>query len=250
MELTVVIPAYNEAAKIECDLVAARDYLQLKGACEILVVDDGSTDDTHRIVERFIARHDKSCSVAIRLLSYGGNRGKGFAVRHGILESKGRRVAFVDSGLCVPYSNLDRGLAMIDQGFDVAIASRRLEGACVKRRQPIYRRVGSHVFWRLMRMVMGIGVTDTQCGFKVYRGGAARQLFSFVKTDGFMFDIEALCEAQRQDMAIAEFPVEWSNDNDTRYRPVLGTCKNFTELFWIRYRQLFTRRRLCETRLP
>ncbi|MBI1861091.1 MAG: glycosyltransferase [Deltaproteobacteria bacterium] len=236
MHLSLIIPAFNEAKKITHDLEAARDFLSSKPQSEVIVVDDGSRDATRAIVEEWVI--NASMQHTFRLLSYGGNRGKGYAIRYGVKNSSGSYVAFVDSGLCVPLSYLDHGFEKIGSGFDFAIASRRLPGAQVKREQPTYRKVGSVVFWYLMKGAMGIEVSDTQCGFKVYKGDVARDLFSHLKTDGFMFDIEALRLAKKLGYRGTEFAVAWSSDHDSRYHPVAGTWRNFRELAAMRFRDL------------
>ncbi len=243
MNLSIIIPAYNESSKLTRDLEAAVLYgAKKQGRTEVLVVDDGSRDDTARVARDF-AEQNSNATVSIKVLSYGGNRGKGYAVRYGVAQSLGEAVAFVDSGLCVPLEYLEVGLGKLAEGFDFAIASRRMKGSRIQRNQPAYRQWGSIVFWRLMKLVMGIEVTDTQCGFKIYRGECARRLFGTLRTDGFMFDIEALRAAKRLKYRGAEFPVEWSNDGDTRYHPVFGTWKNLTELLWILLRDLNPPRR-------
>lgn len=235
--LSVIIPAYNEAKKIARDLDAARTYLGDKPwKSEVIVVDDGSADHTAQVVTDYVARV-KSLKPLITLCSYPRNRGKGFAVRYGVLQAKGSRVAFVDSGLCVPYACLDRGLRLLDEGFDCAIASRRASGTKVVRAQPAHRRLGSQAFSAVVKGIMGVNfVSDTQCGFKVYTSAAAKAIFSRVRTDGFMFDVEALMVAKKLGFRIGEFPVEWANDEDTRYHPVWGTMRNFKELLRIRVR--------------
>jgi dolichyl-phosphate beta-glucosyltransferase len=236
MYLSIVIPAFNEARKIHRDLQAASHFLEAQRySSEVLVVDDGSRDDTRAIVKRNLPKM-KSAKVAYRLLDYGENHGKGYAVRYGIERAKGDSIAFVDSGLCVPFSYLEKGLELIENGADFAIASRRVPGTRILEAQPLYRQLGSKAFWLVMRTCMGVPFNDTQCGFKVYRREAAKQIFSRVHTDGFMFDVEALMVATRLGLKGAEFAVEWSNDRDTRYRPVGGTVRNFTELVRIRVR--------------
>jgi glycosyltransferase involved in cell wall biosynthesis len=238
MHLSLVIPAFNESAKIQHDLEAARKFLKEQPfSSEILVVNDGSTDATQQIAEAYAKKRADS-KVAIRVLAYGQNRGKGYAVRYGVEKALGERIAFVDSGLCVPLEHLLRGLEKIDKGYDFAIGSRRIAGTRIVRPQPLYRRLGSKAFWIVVQSVMGVRVSDTQCGFKVYSGNAAKEIFSRVRTDGFMFDIEALIVARKQGLRGAEFPVEWSNDGDSRYHPIWGTIRNFRELMKIRYQSL------------
>lgn len=235
--LSVIVPAFNEAKKIARDLDAARAFLEQKPwKSEIIVVNDGSSDHTAEVVQAYIDRV-KSQNPHITLASYPRNRGKGFAVRYGVLQSRGERVAFVDAGLCVPYSCLDRGIALLNEGYDCAIASRRASGTKVLRKQPAYRRWGSRAFSAVVHGIMGVNfVSDTQCGFKLYRLAAAKAIFSRVKTDGFMFDVEALLVAKKLGFRIGEFAVEWANDSDTRYHPVWGTIRNFRELAKIRVR--------------
>ena len=236
MYLSLVIPAYNEAAKIERDLEAARQFLESQSySSEILVVDDGSRDDTRTVADNY-GEKNGSEKVRFRILSYSQNRGKGYAVRFGVANAQGQRIAFVDAGLCVPLSYLNRGLEQIEAGNDVAIASRRMAGTKIVTAQPLYRRLGSKVFWLVVQTFMGVRVSDTQCGFKVYSARAAKEIFSRVTTDGFMFDIEALRIATRLGFKQSEFAVEWSNDSDSRYHPFWGTIRNFKELVKIRLR--------------
>lgn len=234
MNLSIIIPAYNEAGKIERDLLAAETFLQKRpGSAEVLVVDDGSKDETAVVVQKFADKHSTS-TLTFRLLNYGHNRGKGFAIKYGMLRAQGDFAAFVDSGLCVPFEYLERGIEKLQMGFDYAVASRRLPGTKIVQAQPLYRRIGSKIFWIGMKIAMGIEVTDTQCGFKVYRRDVAREIFSAVTTDGFMFDIEALLLAKEMQFKGAEFAVQWSNDGDTRYNPFWGTLRNMRELSRIR----------------
>jgi dolichyl-phosphate beta-glucosyltransferase len=236
MYLSIVIPAYNEESKIIRDLEAAKAFLTKQTySSEVIIVNDGSQDQTKQVVEAAIPGLSTD-KITFRLCSYEANRGKGYAVRYGVLHAKAENVAFVDAGLCVPYDCLERGLQKIEDGADYAIASRRLPQTQIKEEQPLYRKVGSQVFWCVVQGIMRVKVSDTQCGFKVYTARAAKKIFSVLKTDGFMFDIEALIVAEKLGLTPAEFPVEWSNDSDTRYHPVWGTIRNFKELLRIRLR--------------
>lgn len=231
--LSIVIPAYKESAKIVRDLEAACWFLEENNIDgEIVVVDDGSPDDTYaRVVE---------CAVKypyIRPFRYEENRGKGYALRYGIAQTRGRFVMFADAGLCVPYDNVLRGLELLRDGdCEMAHGSRATDQAVIRRAQPLYRRVGSKVFWLMLKCFMGIpdGIQDTQCGFKVYKGDVARGLYGACRTDGFMIDIELIRRATRRGWRIKEFPVEWSDDPDTRFHPIWGMIRNFRELFKIR----------------
>lgn len=239
MKLSVIIPAYNEARKIEADLRLTREFLAAQSyESEVLVVDDGSSDGTASVVERALLELNTNPKVKFQILSYGENKGKGYAVRFGMERGRGQYLAFMDAGMCVPLRFLNVGIEKLDAGADVAIASRRLKEAKIVRTQPFHRRLGSKVFWYVVQLGMGVHVTDTQCGFKLYRSSAANQIFSRIKTDGFMFDIEALICAAKLGLKIEEFGVEWANDSDTRYHPVWGTIRNSKELIRIRMRSL------------
>lgn len=236
MLFSLIIPAYNEEGKILRDMEAAREYLSVKAfSSEVLLVNDGSLDQTQRVIEANLERLSTD-KVTFRSCGYGQNRGKGYAVRHGVEQAKGDVIAFADSGLCVPFLFLDEGIAQVRAGADYAIASRRLPGTKIVVQQPLYRKLGSKIFWFVIQGFMGIKVSDTQCGFKVYSAKAAKAIYSRLKTNGFMFDIEALVLAKRFGFKEAEFPVHWSNDSDTRYDPIWGTLRNFRELLVIRLR--------------
>lgn len=240
MKLSLIIPAFNEAKKIHLDINAARQFLKSqKYESEVLIVNDGSQDDTQQVAEK-LCKDLSDAQITFKVLSYGGNRGKGYAIRYGVGQAQGDWIAFADSGLCVPFSYLNSGIEQIEKGADYALASRRLKETKIKREQPLYRKVGSKVFWFVVKGLMGVQVSDTQCGFKVYSKKSAHEIFSRVKTDGFMFDIEALLIAKKLKLKHAEFPVEWSNDSDTRYHPIWGTMRNFRELTSIRIRSLFS----------
>jgi dolichyl-phosphate beta-glucosyltransferase len=233
-DLSIVIPAYKESAKIERDIVAAAEFLadnRISG--EIVVVDDGSPDDT---AERAAALRSRFANLIV--LSYQPNRGKGHAVRYGVLRARGRIVMFADAGLCVPFEIAKIGMAMIDMGMcDIAYGSRRMRGSIVVA-QPFYRRLGSRAYKFFIHAFMGIPlyVSDTQCGFKLYRREVARALFEVAFTDGFMFDTEILLRALHGNYRLLEFPVLWSNDPDTRFNPVRHTLRLLRELIKIRYK--------------
>jgi dolichyl-phosphate beta-glucosyltransferase len=236
MKISLIIPAYNESGKIARDIEAVARFAEQHRdhEWEVLIVDDGSRDRT--TAEAQIAA-DRVGGASFRVLRYDRNRGKGYAVRYGVERAEGKVIGFVDAGLCVPFHHIFDALAVL-KDHDVAIASRRLAKARIRQAQPMHRRIGSQVFGKLVRRFMGIRVSDTQCGFKFYRARAAKAIFGRVRTDGFMFDIEALLVARRLGLKIGEFAVEWSNDSDTRYNPITGTVRNFRELLQIRLRTL------------
>lgn len=234
MDLSIVIPAYNEHAKVAGDVAAAVKFLsdaRLSG--EVIVVDDGSSDDTAGAARQVAVPR----GVQTRVIRYQPNRGKGFAVRTGMVKTQGEFAMFADSGLCVPFVEALRGLEIIRRGdCDVAHGSRKLPETQIKRPQNAYRRACSWAFKRFVFAFMGIPrhLTDTQCGFKVYRGDVAREIFAECQTDGFMFDIEALLRAHRKGYTIGEFPVEWTNDRDSRLHPLRVAARVLRELWRIK----------------
>lgn len=232
MELSIVIPAYNEGRKILRDISEAASFLDRHSIDgEILVVDDGSADDTSAQVETCLANVPQ-----LRLLNYPKNRGKGFAVRHGMVQSKGAYTLFADAGLCVPFEAALFGLTYLRLGMcDIAVANRRLDRSLVQG-QKLYRRIGSELNSILVRTVMGIPwkISDTQCGFKLFRGEVARQLYAAMKTDRMMADVEMFLRAKRANYRVMNFAVPWTNDPDTRFSPFWGQLRNFQELFQIK----------------
>ncbi len=226
--LSVIIPVFNEEGKIDADLEAALEYFRAQPyTVELIVVDDGSSDGTGQKLAAWEARS----GGAVRAIRYSPNRGKGCAVRTGMLAARGEIRLFADAGLCVPFAETARGLALIAEGCEVAIGSRKMAGARVTRAQAGWRQWGSRLFGALARRAMGLeGITDTQCGFKLFTARAAAELFGRSRIDGFMFDAETLLRARRQGMQIREFPVEWRADPDSRYRPFGGSLRNLAEL--------------------
>jgi glycosyltransferase involved in cell wall biosynthesis len=230
-DLSIVIPAYKEAAKISRDVEAAFEFLdseRIHG--EVIVVDDGSPDETAAVARATTSR------PGFRVLSYTPNRGKGHALRYGIARARGRNVLFADAGLCVPYRIAKIALAMLDMRMcDVAHGSRRMRGS-VKRSQPLYRQIGSRIFGIVVHGFMGIPlyISDTQCGFKAYRLDVAQRLYGEAFTDGFMFDTEIILRALSEGYTILEFPVVWENDADTRFNPRTGSFRLLRELLVIR----------------
>jgi len=234
MDLSIVIPAYNEAAKIARDVEAAGKFLAdacLRG--EVLVVDDGSADGTAVAARRAAVPP----GVTTRVIRYEHNRGKGYAVRTGMLETTGTFALFADSGLCVPFVEALRGIELIRRGdCDVAHASRKLPETHIERPQNLYRRACSWAFREFVFTFMGIPhhLTDTQCGFKVYRGDVARDLYAACKTDGFMFDVETILRARDKGLTIAEFPVDWTNDRDSRLHPLRVAFRVLRDLWAVK----------------
>ena len=224
LALSVVIPAYNEAARLPPTLERVRAYLAQSGLShEILVADDGSTDATAEIAR----------ASGATVLGGGENRGKGHATRRGMLAARGARRLMTDADLSTPIEDLALLMARLDEGYDVAIASRALAGARIEVRQPAYREGMGRLFNLLVRAVAVPGLHDTQCGFKLFTAAAAEQAFGPARLDGFSFDVETLFIARRRGLRIAEVPVTWRNDAASRVGPLNG-FRAFADLGRIR----------------
>lgn len=231
--LSVIVPAYNEEKRIGDSLDSIFAYLQAQAfGYEIIVVDDGSQDQTARVVESRIRGLDNA-----RLIAYQPNRGKGYAVRQGMLASKGDVALFTDADLSTPVTEIKVALGHLRNGFDVVIGSRAIVGSEIARYQPLYRRIGSRVFNVLRDGLVGVGISrfkDTQCGFKAFRGSVARDLFGRLRVDGFMFDVEMLYVALKQGYRIHEMPVHWQDVPGSKLRLVRDTARMFKDLAMIR----------------
>jgi len=215
IELSVVIPAYNESKRITRTLARVREYLSGRGASfELLVADDGSVDDTADMVDAAGAAFPELKLLKLK------HRGKGGAVKAGVMESRGKYVLMCDADLSTPIEELAKLKDALNQGFDLAIGSRRARGAVLARRQPLLRQSIGLLFGFLTRRIIPTGVLDTQCGFKLFRGEAARKLFALQTASGFAFDLEILALARKLGYKIAEVPVVWEDAEGSKVKPM------------------------------
>ena len=229
VDLTLVVPAYNEAKRIRPTLEAMTSCLAARGlAYEIIVAADGN-DGTREIVAG-LAKGDPR----IHVLGGEDRRGKGYGIRLGVARSRGRVVGFVDGDEKTPIEELDKLLPWLDR-FDLVIGSRGLADSRIEVPQPLHRRVGSRAFGLVLHAMLGLRhVRDTQCGFKVFRGDVARDLFGRQKIDGYMFDVEILHLAARSGYRVKEVGVRWRDDRDSRLDLVAGNWRNMVDLLRIR----------------
>jgi dolichyl-phosphate beta-glucosyltransferase len=205
--LSVVVPAYNEQERLPGSLPRLHAYYEAQGySYDIVVVSDGSTDGTNEAVREFAKDHEH-----VRLIEYSPNRGKGYAVRLGMLEATGDLVLFCDADLATPQEETEKLLEHMKQGADVAIGSRPLRESRLEKHQPFYREFLGRAFNHAVQALAISGIQDTQCGFKIFTNGAAQAVFRRCKMDGFSFDFEALMIARDLGYRIDEVPIRWSH---------------------------------------
>lgn len=230
--LSVVIPCYNEAGRIRSTLERIGAYLAERAwDAEILVCDDGSTDDTQAVVTECAKR----LRVPVRLLGHTPNRGKGYTVREGVLASEGDFVLFSDADLSTPIEELDVFMPLLTSGhYDVVIGSRGLPESRLQLRQPRYRELMGRTFNLLVQAIGLRGFKDTQCGFKLFRREVARRLFSMQTVPGFAFDVEIVLLAVLCGYRVKEQPVTWINSPVSRVSPLWDSFRMLWELTRIR----------------
>lgn len=229
--LSIVVPAYDEEKRLGASLKRMLAYFDsVRYPFEILVVDDGSQDNTARLVNTIAA-----CRPQVRLLSYKSNRGKGYAVRYGMLQARGERVLFCDADLATPIEEIEKLLAKLDEGYDIAIGSRDVKGSQLVKRQSPLRELGGRVFNKMVQAIAVPGIHDTQCGFKLFTQSAAQAIFRRCQVDHFAFDVEVLYLAIRFfGMRVAEVPVRWAHQEGSKVRFFRDAIRMLKTLFRIR----------------
>jgi dolichyl-phosphate beta-glucosyltransferase len=230
IDLSVIVPAYNEAARLGASLAELREFLAGEAwAWEVRVVDDGSTDGTGDVV---VAAAGKEPRIVLQREPH---RGKGGAVRAGLLAARGRYRFICDADLSMPVHELPRFLPPALGGADVAIGTR--EGAGARRiGEPLTRHLAGRVFNTLVRWLLLPGIQDTQCGFKMFTAEAVEAIFPHVRIDGWAFDLEALVIARRRGLYIREVPIEWHYRDASQVRMLRDGVGMFRELLRIRAR--------------
>jgi len=237
-ELSIVIPAYNESQRIIPTLRAIHHFLQQNGVpAEILVVDDGSRDDTLQVVEALRAEIPN-----LRTLQNPGNRGKGYSIRRGFLESAGRRVLLTDADLSTPIEEIDRlDIAMNRGALGGAIGSRAVDRSTVELPQGWLRRTMGKTFNQLVRLLTGLPYKDTQCGFKLFDRAAFDPVFRAARVDRFSYDVEVLILARRRGITVAEVPVLWRNSPQSKVGIVRDSTRMLWDIVWVSTRDRFGR---------
>jgi dolichyl-phosphate beta-glucosyltransferase len=223
--VSIVIPAYNEENRIYKSLKRIKQYLAGKRySFEIIVVDDGSRDKTVEIAKKLKDRR-------MRIISYGGNRGKGYAVKTGMLAAKYPFALLSDADLSTPIEELDSFMGYVNR-YDIIIGSRVIEGHKIVKKQPFYRVFLGIIFSKITDVLLGTGVKDTQCGFKLFKN--CKHIFKKQTIDGFAFDVEILFIARRNGLKILELPVTWRNARQSKLNPLTDSLKMFAEIIRIK----------------
>ena len=233
MDLSIIIPAYNEEKRLGSSLEEIKRYMDSRGAMdhEVIVVDDGSNDMTPEIAgQSALAR-----SGRLKIIRNERNRGKGFSVKRGVEEARGEYIIFSDADLSAPISEMEKLLAELKGGADVVVGSRASRDSRVIVRQPFLRQTMGKVFNLLVRVMLSESISDTQCGFKAFRREPAKELFRAISVSGFAFDAELLFLARKKGLKIAEVGVVWKNSPISKVSPVSSSFSMFMDVLKLRF---------------
>jgi dolichyl-phosphate beta-glucosyltransferase len=231
---SIIIPAYNEGARLGSTLARVLGYVSTQAwDAEIIVVNDGSHDQTADLVLTCAREHPN-----LRLLENPGNRGKGYSVRNGMLNGRGEVLLFTDADLSSPVEEAVKLFAAIESGADIAIGSRWLQPELQAHRQSLLRQLYGRIFNLLLRIFLGLKFKDTQCGFKAFSRDAAQTIFSLQRIERWGFDPELLFLARRSGLTVKEVAVVWSHSEGTRISPLRDGLRMFVEVLQIRWNAL------------
>lgn len=234
VQYSIVIPAYNESQRIVPTLNRVLSYIAEEGwSAEVIVVNDGSRDDTAKVVRRYV-----ETNPILRLVENPGNCGKGYSVRNGMLNARGDILLFSDADLSSPIEEAPKLFRAITQGADVAIGSRWLQADLQTERQPWHRQLFGRVFNLILRIVLGLKFKDTQCGFKAFNRRAAETIFPLQRIERWGFDPELVFLAQKHGFRVVEVPVRWAHDEKSTISPVRDGTRMFIEVLKIRWNAL------------
>jgi glycosyltransferase involved in cell wall biosynthesis len=231
---SIVIPAYNESERLSATLDKVLAYVRAREwDAEVIVVNDGSRDNTADIVRRYAA-----INPALRLVENPGNRGKGYSVRNGMLNTRGRIVLFSDADLSSPIEEAPKLFEALDKGADIAIGSRWLRVETQTQRQPLHRQLFGRIFNLILRLTLGLHFKDTQCGFKAFKQAAVQAIFPLQKIERWGFDPEILFLARKLKFSVQEVPVAWGHRGGTSINPLADGARMIVEMLRIRWYDL------------
>jgi dolichyl-phosphate beta-glucosyltransferase len=240
--LSIVVPAYNESARILQTLASMQSFLDARGYEYELIVSADGTDGTRELVKDLAARDPR-----LTVIGAPARRGKGRGIREGVRLARGNVIGFVDADYKTPIEEIEKVLPWLERGYPMVIGSRALSESRVEVAQPWYRRVGSRAFGVAMHRIVGLrGIADTQCGFKFFQAPVALDLFGRQRIDGYMFDVEILFLAEQSGYAIKEVGVRWKDDGDSRLDLIAGNWRNMLDLLSVRFGASPAAAPLCE----
>lgn len=230
-KISVIIPAFNEVDRLPATLDSVYEFLSTKeNQFEIVVVDDGSSDNTAQLVRDYSKAHPN-----VRVVSYENNRGKGYAVRTGMMEADGEYLIYNDADGSSPIEEIDKLIASIDEGNDIAFGSRAKPDEQRKVDALAYRKYIGNTFNLIVQTLILPGIHDTQCGFKMFRGAVAKDIFSVARIDGFAFDVEILYIGKLRQYKLDEVPINWSNVEGSKVNVFIDSPKMFLETLKISF---------------
>jgi dolichyl-phosphate beta-glucosyltransferase len=231
---SIVIPAYNEGVRLGPTLERVLAYIHAQQwDAEVIVVNDGSRDNTADVVRAFAEK-----DAALRLVENPGNRGKGYSVRNGMLNARGHIVLFSDADLSSPIEEAPKLLSALNSGADIAIGSRWLRAETQTQRQPLHRQIFGRIFNLMLRITLGLKFKDTQCGFKAFKQSAVQAIFPLQRIERWGFDPEILFLARKFGFKVREVPVAWGHSGDTRIHPLIDGSRMFLEMLHVRWNNL------------
>ncbi|HSC45108.1 MAG TPA: dolichyl-phosphate beta-glucosyltransferase [Candidatus Acidoferrum sp.] len=230
IKLSIIVPSFNEELRLPPSLERIAAYVAAsRRATEVLVVDDGSTDRTAEVAAAYGDR-----IANLRVLKNGRNRGKGYSVRHGMLEAKGEHVLFTDADLSAPIEEADKLLSALEQ-YDVSLGSRAMDRSLIKVHESAFREFAGIIFNKIVRIVLRLPFVDTQCGFKAFRRERCQIIFEQQRIERFGFDPELLYLARHHGLKAVEIPVRWSHSPATKINMMRDSVLMFVDVFTIRW---------------
>jgi dolichyl-phosphate beta-glucosyltransferase len=238
--LSVIVPAFNEEEHISHTLIEIAAYLKAKDfGSELIVIDDGSIDNTAQLASSALQN-----MADFKLIRYKDNRGKGYAVKKGMFEARGKYALFMDADNSTSITEFDKFLPYLSEGYDIVIASRRLKDSKVEEAQPFLRAKMGQFYIFLSRIILGLRLSDFNCGFKVYNTRSTSRLFELQSMDDWSFDVELLFLATKFNLKIKEIPVRWVHKSGSKVRPFRDAAMSFISILKIKIndiRRLYNR---------